>query len=168
VEWRSFLLRPEPAARRSLEQFRAYTRAWTRPASEPDSGTFRVWEGEAGPPSHSIPPHLVSKAAAELGPEAFRAIHDCLLQAYFADSRDITDLETLRAIWREAGLPEDAFARHEDGALLEQVLSEHREALSAGVGGVPAARMAHNEAVLTGALPLEVYRRWIQRTLASA
>ena len=28
--------------------------------------SFRVWEGDAGPPSHSVPPHLVAKAAASI------------------------------------------------------------------------------------------------------
>ncbi len=67
LEYRSFLLRPEPARGRDLEKFRAYTESWRRPAAEPDSGTFRVWQDGAGPPSHSVPPHLVAKAAATLG-----------------------------------------------------------------------------------------------------
>ena len=32
VEWRSYLLRPNPVARRDLERFRAYTQSWLRPA----------------------------------------------------------------------------------------------------------------------------------------
>src|SRR5262245_57588101 len=64
LEWRSFLLRPEPRpGERSLEKFRRYTESWLRPAAEEDSGTFRVWQGDAGPPSHSVPPHVVAKAA---------------------------------------------------------------------------------------------------------
>lgn len=104
LDWRTYLLRPHPDPTRTLEQFRAYTRSWLRPAAEPDTGTFHVWEGGAGPPSHSVPPHLVSKAAATLGPDAFEAIHERLLHAYFAENRDVTDPDTLRAVWREAGL----------------------------------------------------------------
>ena len=64
IEWRPFLLRPHPDPGRTLEKFRAYTASWARPAAEPDGGTFRVWATEEGPPSHSVPPHLVAKAAA--------------------------------------------------------------------------------------------------------
>ena len=76
VEWRAFLLRPRPDASRTLETFRAYTRSWMRPAAEPDGGTFRVWATDEGPPSHSVPAHLIAKAAATIGPQAFRAMHE--------------------------------------------------------------------------------------------
>jgi predicted DsbA family dithiol-disulfide isomerase len=166
VEWRSFLLRPRPRPARDLEEFRAYTRSWLRPAAEPDSGTFRVWQGDEGPPSHSIPPHLVAKAAAQLGDDAFRRVHDLLLHAYFAESRDVTDEGTLRALWREAGLPDGEFQRTEDPALLREILRQHDEAMEAGATGVPAVRLADNNAVIVGAHPLELYQRWIERTRA--
>lgn len=167
VEWRSFLLRPRPRPTSDLEKFRAYTRSWLRPAAEPDSGTFRVWEGDEGPPSHSIPPHLVAKAAAQLGDGAFRRVHDLLLHAYFAASRDVTDARTLRALWREAGLPDEEFRRTEDPALLRETLRQHDEALAAGATGVPAVRLADNNAVIVGAHPLELYQRWFERTDAA-
>ena len=84
LEWRSFLLRPQPrrdAGPEKLDRFRAYTRSWLRPAAEPESGTFRVWETEVGPPSHSIPPHVVAKAAQRVGPDAFESIHTALMKA---------------------------------------------------------------------------------------
>ena len=91
--WRSFLLRPEPDEKRDLETFRGYTRAWMRPAAEDESGEFNVWAGDSGPPSHSVPPHLVAKAAARIGPDAFERVHIRLLRAYFTHNRDITDRE---------------------------------------------------------------------------
>ena len=36
---------------------------------------------------------------------AFRRLHEGLFRAYFADNRDITDRETLQALWHEAELP---------------------------------------------------------------
>lgn len=164
VEWRSYLLRPTPRARRSLEEFRAYTRSWMRPAADGDGGTFRVWEGDAGPPSHSIPAHLLAKAAARLGSAAFESIHERLLHAYFAENRDITSAATQREIWLEANLPEIALAQREDPELLEAVLREHREALEEGVTGVPAVRVAGREGLIIGAQPEALYRRWIERT----
>src|SRR5262245_49750980 len=103
LAWRSFLLRPRPEPGRDLERFVRYTQSWLRPAAEPDAPRFRVWESTEGPPSHSVPPHLVAKAAAELGPEAFDAVHERLLRAYFEDSRDISRVETLTGVWQAGG-----------------------------------------------------------------
>jgi predicted DsbA family dithiol-disulfide isomerase len=163
VEWRSYLLRPRPTGRRDLEAFRAYTQSWQRPGSEPDAPSFRPWQGDAGPPSHSVPAHLVAKAAAEQGGEAFRRMHARLLRAYFEESRDISDADTLRALWDELGLPAAGFERREDPRLLERVLAEHEEALRFGASGVPSLRAAESDAVITGALPLDTYRRFAER-----
>ncbi len=165
IEWRSFLLRPRPDPSRTLEKFRTYTRSWMRPAADPDGGTFRVWATNAGPPSHSIPPHLAAKAAATLGEDAFQRMHERLLHAYFAENRDITDTGTLQALWQEAGLPEEAFVHTSDAALLRATLAEHNEALEHGVSGVPAVRMQGRDGLVIGAQPLDLYRRWIRRSL---
>jgi len=167
IAWKSYLLRPRPSKERDLERFRAYTQSWLRPAAEPDAGSFRVWEGDAGPPSHSVPPHLVAKAAASLGPEAFARVHEALLHAYFAESRDVSDDATLRAIWKETGLPPDAFERSEDPALLSRTLAEHDEARDLGVSGVPTVMVRGRDALVMGAQPVAVYRRWIERLLAA-
>jgi predicted DsbA family dithiol-disulfide isomerase len=168
IEWRSFLLRPNPSPGRRLERFRAYTESWRRPAADGDAGTFRVWEGDAGPPSHSVPPHVVAKAAATLGEDAFRLMHERLLHAYFAENQDITDATTLRALWGEVGLPVSEFARTEDPELVRRTVAEHDEALERGVTGVPAVRMAGREGVVIGAQPLENYRQWVRKFLGGS
>ncbi|MFN8644177.1 MAG: DsbA family protein [Candidatus Binatia bacterium] len=165
VEWRSFLLRPQPDPRRTLEKFRAYTQSWLRAAADPDGGEFSVWRTDAGPPSHSVPPHLVAKAAAALGPQAFERMHAALLRAYFTDNRDITDATTLRAIWSECDLPADALATAEAPETLRAVIEQHNEALELGITGVPAVHVAGDDAFVVGAQPLETYRRWVQRLL---
>jgi len=175
-EWRSYLLRPTPRpppsseqrAAEQLEKFRAYTQSWLRPGSDPDGGEFQTWHSDEGPPSHSVPPHLVAKAAAGVGQQAFDAIHERLLRAYFQESRDITDWATLKALWLEVGLPEEAFAESENPALAEQVFAEHREAVESGATGVPAVRRADDSVAIVGAHPIEMYRRWIERALSEA
>ena len=167
IEWRSYLLRPKPSPRRDLERFRAYTRSWLRPAAEPDAGTFRVWEGDAGPPSHSVPPHVVAKAALRRGESAFRRVHDGLLRAYFAESRDVSDDATLRAVWAEAGLPAEAFVETSEPALVRETFDQHAAALEDGVTGVPAVRLRDDTVVIVGAQPLEIYRRWVTRVRAA-
>ncbi len=164
LEFKSYLLRPRPE-KRELEKFMRYTQSWLRPASEPDAPPFRVWETSEGPPSHSVPAHLVAKAAARLGEDAFAAIHERLLRAYFEDNRDISATETLRAVWREAGLESEAFAIAAEPELLKATADEHDEALNLGITGVPAVRVKGTDAFVTGAQPVETYRRWIGRLL---
>jgi predicted DsbA family dithiol-disulfide isomerase len=168
IAWRSYLLRPEPNGARDLEKFRAYTKGWERAAADPDGGTFRVWTGDEGPPSHSVPPHLVARAAAKLGRAEFDAVHERLFAAYFAENRDITRSETLRAIWGECGLPDRAFDRHEDPAIREAVLADHKEAIELGIHGVPAVRIDPNPIAAVGAQPVDAYRRWFLKELGSA
>ena len=174
-DWRSYLLRPErrehanPAA--ALEKFRLYTESWLRPAAESDSGRFQVWSSDEGPPSHSVPAHVVSKAAKRLGPEAFSSMHDRLMEAYFGENRDISRMEVLRALWGELELPGEVFDGidgtdgSEGSELLDEVLADHREALDCGATGVPAVRLEGNPAVIVGAHPVELYRRWVDRSL---
>ena len=163
LEWHSFLLRPEPDPQRTLEKFREYTKSWLRPAADTDGGTFRVWSTDVGPPSHSVPPHLVAKAARRLGADAFHAVRERLLQAYFADNRDITHADTLLAIWREAGLPAEAFTQVADPGLVQEMVTQHNTAVALGVTGVPAVRVADTELFVVGAQPADTYRRWVAR-----
>jgi predicted DsbA family dithiol-disulfide isomerase len=170
VEWRAYLLRPTPRPAgedrdEALRRFVRYTQTWLRPASEPDGGRFRVWETTEGPPSHSVPAHVAAKAARALGAEAFRALHARLLEAYFAENRDITRCEVLRLLWVEAGLPAPAFEAMDVPALEREVRADHAAAVELGVTGVPAAQLADMDAALVGALPLETYRRWLRRHL---
>ena len=164
LEFKSYLLRPRPEER-ELEKFMRYTQSWMRPAAEPDAPTFRVWETTEGPPSHSVPAHLVAKAAERLGPDAFAAIHERLLRAYFEDNRDISAAPTLQAIWGEAGLEPDAFALAAEPELLRTTAEQHNEALELGITGVPAVRVQGTDAFVSGAQPVETYRRWIERLL---
>jgi len=165
IVWKSYLLRPDPAPGRDLDKFRAYTKGWQKPAAEPDGGTFRVWASDAGPPSHSLPPHLVARAAAELGREAFERVHERLFPAYFAENRDVSDRATLRELWRECGLPDAAFGRSDAPEIREAVLADHREALELGVHGVPAVRIEPNPIATVGAHSIDVYRRWFLKRL---
>lgn len=173
LEFRAFLLRPEPRPEpeseehraRALEKFRLYTKSWERVGADDDAGQFRVWQTDEGPPSHSIPAHLVAKAAARVGRDAFARMHERLLRAYFVENRDISAESTLRALWGELALAPAAFEEHRDPALLREVLSQHNEAIALGATGVPAVRLDGNDAVVVGAHPEPLYRRWIDRSL---
>jgi predicted DsbA family dithiol-disulfide isomerase len=164
-EYRSYLLRPHYQESRNLEKFRRYTESWLRPAADDDAGTFRVWQSDEGPPTHSIPAHLAAKAAAAVSPEAFEQMHERLLRAYFAENRDISREWVLEALWNELGLPAEGFARAKGDEFLPRVLSEHNEALEFGATGVPAVRLEGNPAIIVGAHPKALYERWIEKGL---
>jgi len=165
LSWKSYLLRPAPEPNRDFEKFVKYTQGWKRAAEEEPAAEFRVWSSGEGPPSHSVPAHLVAKAAATLGPAEFARVHRALLHAYFAESRDISNARTLTAIWAECALPPGELQRVTDPELMARIASEHNEAVEMGVGGVPAVRMLGNDVAITGAQPLEIYRRWVHRAL---
>lgn len=164
VEWRTFLLRPEPPHRpRDLEQFRQYTQSWQRPAAEEPGAGFVPWASDEGPPSWSVPPHQVAKAAARIDAAAGDAMHDALFDAYFRKSRDITDDRVLRELWSGIGLSPSRFDERDDPALVARIAAEFEEALVQGASGAPAVRMDGAWGVLMGAQPIEVYRRWIEK-----
>jgi predicted DsbA family dithiol-disulfide isomerase len=150
----------------ALENFRRYTESWLRVAADPDAGEFQVWQSDEGPPSHSVPPHLVSKAAGRIGKDAFERIHERLMRAYFKENRDISNHEVLLELWLDVGLDGADFAATKDPELLQAVIDDHNEALGCGATGVPAVRLADNPAVTVGAHPIDSYRSWIDRAIA--
>lgn len=168
TEWRAFLLRPEAKPGRDPLKFRRYTESWRRVAEDEPRAMFRVWSSDDSPPTHSVPAHLVAKAALALGDDAGARMRERLFTAYFSDNRDISSVDTLRSLWDELGLPGDAFATHLDPALEEQVWREHREAMDCGATGVPALRLADQDFVLMGAQPEAMYRRWFERRRAQS
>ena len=170
-DWRSYLLRPEPRRpgdeKGALERFRAYTHSWQRPASESDSGVFGTW-GDAAPTSHSLPPQIAARAAARFGTVSLRAFQAELFARYFSQCRDISAPEELEAAWQSAGLPGDLSSLRGDAGLERAVRDDHREALEVGATGVPGVRLKGNPAIVVGAQPVAVYRRWVERQFARA
>jgi predicted DsbA family dithiol-disulfide isomerase len=164
VTWKSYLLRPQPRPR-TLEQFVSYTESWQRPAAEEPAARFRVWSSGDPPPSHSVPPAVAAKVAASFGAEQFDAFRRALMLAYFFQNRTVSDLAVLGDIASDVGIEREAFTArlHErEHRCQELVEAEHREALEHGITAVPAL-LVDDEFVLTGALPLDAYRRIVER-----
>jgi len=170
-EWRSYLLRPDPRRPDSdglaLEKFRRYTQSWRRLAAELDSGDFGSWKDSA-PPSHSLPPQMAARAAARYGRTKFRSFQRELFTSYFSRCMDISSEDILSECWKAADLPGDGFSEMKAPALVQEVLDDHREALECGATGVPGVRLRDNPAIVIGAQPVELYRRWIERRFARA
>lgn len=165
IDWRSYLLRPREKKGRDLERFRSYTLTWSRPGAEPDSGAFRTWSSNENPPTHSVPAHQVAKAAAEVSHDAFARMHARIMEAYFADNRDISSMDVLGNLWSELSLPVEAFSFAASDEIKAAIFRDFEEAREYGATGVPAIRRIDNEAAIVGAHPEELYRRWIDRSL---
>jgi predicted DsbA family dithiol-disulfide isomerase len=165
LRWKSFLLRPYPEPR-TLEEFRAYTESWRRPAAQEDAGRFAVWSTEEPPPSHSVPPAIAAKAAARQGQAAFERYHLALLENYFHLNRNITEPANLVRIAEETALDVAAFvAAMRDPAVGGEVVDDHNDAVALGINGVPTV-IVDDRWRIGGAQPLEVYRRVVEMRLA--
>lgn len=164
LEWKSFLLRPHPREI-SLEEFRRYTKSWTRPASQPESGTFTVWSTDEPPPSHSVPPAVALKAVKRITPGAFDRYHLALLESYFAMNQNIAEPENLGRIADECGLDGQMILdRLGDETLVREVFNDHNEALERGITAVPTV-LIDDEWPVVGAQERNVYRQLIEKRL---
>ena len=169
VEWRSFLLRPEPREP-SPEKFRAYTQSWLRPASMAPEISFVPWATDNPQPSHSLPSAVAGKVAATFGPDAWDRFHMALMRAYFTDNRTISETDVQIDVARDCGLDPDEFARRlavEGEALAVEVRQEHAEAMDHMVTAVPTV-LVNDVLPIPGAQELAVYLNVVERIAAKA
>ena len=93
----------------------------------------------------------------------FHELHDALFRAYFTEARDIGDKEVLYAAASEVGLDitamEDALKAGRYRSHLESATARGRKL---GVSAVPAF-VINDVHVMTGAQPLETFRRTLTR-----
>ena len=161
IEWKSFLLRPQPE-QRSLAEFTEYTKSWERPAGlEPKAEFNSPWSGSSPPPSHSLPAAIAGKTAATFSQETWRRYHNKLLRAYFIENRDVSSSDVLLQVAHEADIDTDAFeeVRTSNQEHFEkQVFAEYNEALSSGITGVPAI-VIDNKFLISGAVEVEQYQK---------
>ncbi len=162
--WRSFMLRPEPEDR-PMEKFTRYTESWERPGSMEDRVTFNRWSGDHEPPSHSMPSSVAGKVAATFGPEAAKAFHHGAMQAYFTENRTISDWGVLLDIAEAAGMDRQEFDQRwqaDEAGFTNQVVTEHNEAIGAGITAVPSLVVGERYLV-PGAVDVADYRQVIER-----
>ena len=167
IEWRSFLLRPQPEPR-SMESFTRYTESWSRPASiEPATQFTTPWTGQNQPPSHSIPSAIAGKVALGFGPELFHRFHRSLLEAYFTHNLTISDPAVLADLAESSGIDRtewDEKMNPSPHPLMEAVIDDHNDAINSGVTGVPAV-VVDGKYVIPGAVDVDLYRRVIDHHL---
>jgi protein disulfide-isomerase len=168
ITWKSFLLRTEPKAT-TREKFVRYTQGWQTMAELEPRATFVPWtmDGEAEPPSTSLPAQIAHKVIAANWPEAATAVHNRLLTAYFTENRNISDWSVLADVVSEAGVDRDDFVTmvgEQRQTMAQLVIDEHNEAINQGITAVPTVLI--NEVLpVPGAQESEAYINWIQRLL---
>ncbi len=113
---------------------------------------------------YNPPPQIVpsSRLALRLTEQArdrglHEPVHDRLMDAYWAEGKDIGDPETLRELASEAGLQE-LDGVFEGEAHLQRVLASTAEAQSLGITGIPAF-LLDSKLLILGAQPREVFER---------
>jgi predicted DsbA family dithiol-disulfide isomerase len=169
IEWRSYLLRPEPREP-SMEKFRAYTQSWLRPASMAPEVSFVPWATDNVQPSHSLPSAVAGKVAASFGPDAWDRYHVALMRAYFTENRTISETEVQIDVARACGIEADEFAQRlaVDGEeLAAQVRQEHAAAMDHMITAVPTV-LVNDVLPIPGAQELDVYLNVVERIAAKA
>jgi predicted DsbA family dithiol-disulfide isomerase len=92
-------------------------------------------------------------------------VHDRLMDAYWAEGRNIGDVDELRTLAAEAGLDdiEPALAGDE---YLDRIAASTAEAQSIGINGIPAF-LLDNRLLVLGAQPREVFEQAFEQLTAA-
>lgn len=163
INWKSFLLNPHrsrppqyPVARINQGRLRA--------ADEEAGLDIVPWPEDKPLPDSSMPAHEAARCAQMQGSEAFERYHTALMKAYFSDCRDISHRRELISLAEEVQLDVGKFIADLESDLPERkVLDDYQEAVEdGGVIGVPTVIIGER-VVLEAAVPLELYRRAVQR-----
>jgi len=121
------------------------------------------------PPPEVVPNTLRALRVTELARERglHGAVHDRLMDAYWAEARNIGDPDELRALAVEAGLDaaevDDVLA---GDAYRDRVVGLTQQAVSIGITGVPGFLLDRRLLVL-GAQPREVFERAFEQLSAT-
>lgn len=162
IDWKSFPL--DPYGWRPKYPVNRINQSRIRAGEEEESLNIKPWPEDKALPGSSIPAHEAAKCAQVQGREAFECYHMALMKAYFSDCKDISDREVLVSLAEEVQLDVPKFISDLEGDLPKsRVLAEYEEAVTDGnIIGVPTVIFGER-AVLETAVPLELYRRAVQK-----
>jgi predicted DsbA family dithiol-disulfide isomerase len=169
IEWKSFMLRPTEAGRKTREEFIEYTRNWARMTEvDPRLEATSPWASGDPSPSHSLPALAAAKLVKTYGDAVEDDFHHRMFKAYFSQNRTISDLAVITSIAAEAGLDPVEFAaafEAQQDTLANLVIADHNEAQQIGISGVPAT-IVNNEVLVSGAQPTEAFVGLIEERLS--
>jgi len=108
--------------------------------------------------------HLAAEYARAQG--KFPELHASLFSAYFSEGLDISDLEILAELAKDAGLDSAELVRSiQQGTFSEKLSQAQKKAKDHDVSGVPAFFIGDKERIM-GAQPIEVFRK-VLKTIES-
>jgi predicted DsbA family dithiol-disulfide isomerase len=162
INWKSFPL--DPFGARPKYPLALLNQGRIRAGMEQDGLSIKPWPEDRALPASSMPAHEAARCARMQGREAFDRYHIALMKAYFSHCRDISDRSVLVSLAEEVHLDVSKFIADLESDLPKSVvLAEHEEAVNDGnIIGVPTVIIGQR-AVLEAAVPLELYRRAVQR-----
>ncbi|WP_077306523.1 DsbA family oxidoreductase [Terribacillus halophilus] len=107
-------------------------------------------------PTNTLQAHRLAKFAETQGKE--KELTDNLLYAYFTESKNLSEKETLLAIAEASGLDRDAAAKVLDNESLhlDEVRADERLAQQYGISGVPFF-IFNDKYTISGAQPMETF-----------
>jgi len=168
IKWKSFPLYPGymPGRRvKDLPLLSATSRM--RAAAEEEGIGYKPWPADVDMPASSMPGLEAAKCAERQGEEAFERYHFALLRAYYVENQDVSQRDVLISAARQAGLDVERFiSDYDSGSQRAAVFAEYEEALKdRQFSGIPAA-FFDSRIWFEGGVPVEMYRRAIDRILA--
>ena len=165
---RAFPLRPVPDP--SVRFKGTYREAgWQRcgQMSAADGIRFTPWPHERFA-AWSLPALEAAKCVAKQGDDYFDKLHIRLYEAFFAESRDISDPGVVTEIVAACGTDMERFAADfESGIGREAVISDYEAAVTEhGVRSIPTVIVAETGRALVGLADASVYRAAVEEALA--
>jgi predicted DsbA family dithiol-disulfide isomerase len=159
---RAFILRGE-------EQERTFTEYHLRHRSAARELTGLAFDlpqvGDRYPRS-SFPALEAAEWVKQQHPDRFAAFDLALYEAFFQDTRDISDPSVLGSLVEELSLDRTALEQAlRTGQFRGAILREYDEALQRGITSIPTVLIGSTS--ISGAVPYEEYRQAVHRVLSS-
>ena len=164
LAWKAYPLVPGSTSGRRFGSRGA--QVWARAREEEPLIAFQPWPESRDLPSSSFPALEAAKCAELQDREAFESYHLALFRAFFEHCRDISSRDVVLSVAAEVGLDVARLAADLDrGEGKKRVGSDYKEIRQSGsFAGIPTAIFDQN-LPLTGAVPIEVYRRAVETLL---
>ena len=163
MQWLPFDLHPEYPPE-GIPRSELHTR-YGEPFHDRLQATFEAAGLAYNPPPDVVPNSRLALRLTELARDRglHDRAHDRLMEAYWAEARDIGDPGVLRELAADVGLDGEEVDRViEGGDYLERVQASTREAQSLGINGIPAWIIDRRLLVL-GAQPQQVFEQAFAR-----
>jgi len=105
---------------------------------------------------------LLAEAVKGAGSDRFEALNEALFRAYFGEGKNIGDVDVLRKIAEDTGVPRDMVERAWSDPRYEEGLKKDNDAASRiGITAIPTFVIA-DKWIIEGAVPVDMLRQVIQ------